>query len=103
VDFARSIGRSQVPESGGRAMSGGWANWRVCAAIVLPCLAGCAGNPSLPGGNPIELPYSACGPMTDLRNNLTGTSDASPKTDALLHRLGVRCIGEGPPAIRARF
>ncbi len=75
----------------------------LAAAIVLPCLVGCAADPPPAPANPVEQPYSACGAMASLRNNLTGTPYSSAKSDALLHRLGVRCVGEGPPAIRARY
>ena len=52
----------------------------------------------------VELPYSACEPMADLRNNLTGTPYPSAKSDAVLHSLGVRCIGEPyPTVVRAHY
>jgi hypothetical protein len=41
--------------------------------------------------------------MTSLRANLTGNSAVTPQSDALLSSLGVRCIGEGAPAVRARY
>ncbi len=73
------------------------------AAVVLPCLAGCAVPPRAPYAK-VELPYSACEPMDDFRSNLTGTSHPSAKSDAVLHRLGVRCIGEGyPVAVQPRY
>jgi hypothetical protein len=75
----------------------------ICAAIVLPCLAGCAVQPPAPYAE-VELPYSACEPMADLRSNLTGTPTPSAKSDALLRNLGVRCISDGDPAlVRARY
>ncbi len=75
----------------------------VSAAIVLPCLIGCAAQPRTPYAQ-VELPYSACEPMADLRSNLTGTRYPSAKSDAVLRRLGVRCISEGyPTAVRARY
>ena len=52
----------------------------------------------------IDLPYSACGDMAALRVNLTGTPDASPKSDAVLRRLGVRCVGPAAaPRVRQRY
>ena len=75
----------------------------VSAAIVLPCLIGCAAAAPAPAAQ-VELPYSACEPMAELRSNLTGTPHPSPKSDAVLHRLGVRCIGEGyPAAVHPRY
>jgi type IV pilus biogenesis protein CpaD/CtpE len=75
----------------------------VSAAIVLPWLVGCAATPPAPTAQ-VELPYSACEPMADLRNNLTGTPYPSANSDAILHRLGVRCIGGGyPTLVRARY
>ena len=75
----------------------------VSAAIFLPCLAGCAAGPPAPYAQ-VDLPYSACGSMADLRSNLTGTRYPSAKSDAVLRRLGVRCISEGyPTAVRARY
>ena len=77
----------------------------VSAAIVLPCLIGCAAaQPQAPYAE-VELPYSACGTMAGLRSNLTGTPEPSAKSDALLHRLGVRCIGEGyyPAGVRPHY
>ena len=42
--------------------------------------------------------------MADLRNNLTGTPYPSANSDAILHRLGVRCIGGGyPTLVRAGY
>ena len=51
-----------------------------------------------------DLPYSACGAMLALRTNLTGTPDPSPKSDAVLRRMGVRCVGPvGAPRVRQRY
>ena len=73
------------------------------AVIVLPLLTGCATTPPVPSAE-VELGYSACEPMTEFRNNLTGTPYPSAKSDAILHSLGVRCIGEVyPAAARARY
>jgi hypothetical protein len=75
----------------------------ISAAIALPCLVGCAATAPAPTAE-VELPYSACGPMADLRSNLTGSPTPSAKSDAQLHRLGVRCVGEGHPTlVRARY
>ena len=41
--------------------------------------------------------------MADLRSNLTGTPYPSAKSDAVLMSLGVRCVGEGYPMVRARY
>jgi hypothetical protein len=75
----------------------------VFAAIALLCLVGSAA--AQPQASPVEvnLPYSACGDMAVLRANLTGTPDPSPKSDAILHRLGVRCIGAAPARVRQRY
>jgi len=75
----------------------------LCAAIFLPCLFGCAANPPLAPGSEVLLPYSACGPMADLRSNLTGAPYASAESDAVLMSLGVRCVGNGYPTVRARY
>jgi hypothetical protein len=73
------------------------------AAIFLPCLLGCAAQPPGPYAE-VELPYSACGAMAELRSNLTGTPYPSAESDALLHRLGVRCVGGGyPTVVRVRY
>ena len=75
----------------------------LCAAIVLLCLLGCAASPPPAPTAQVELPYSACGTMADLRSNLTGTPYPSAKSDAVLMSLGVRCVGEGYPTVRARY
>jgi hypothetical protein len=75
----------------------------LCSAIFAPCLLGCAAT-SPPPTSQVVLPYSACGDMADLRNNLTATPYPSAKSDALLWNLGVRCVGAGyPAAVSARF
>ena len=75
----------------------------IFAAIVLPCFVGYAAAQPLAPAVMVDLPYSACGDMAALRPNLTGTPDASPKSDAVLRRLGVRCIGARAPQVRARY
>ena len=74
----------------------------IYAAIALTCLVGAAAaQPPAPGPE-VTLPYSACGTMAPLRTNLTATPDPSLKSDAILHRLGVRCAGHEAP-VRARY
>ena len=75
----------------------------LCAAIILPCLLGCAESPPPSPTAQIELPYSACGTMAGLGSNLTGAPYPSAKSDAVLRSLGVRCVGEGYPTVRARY
>jgi len=75
----------------------------VSAVIALPLLAGCTASPPLRSAQ-AELAYSACEPMTEFRNNVTATPYPSAKSDAILHTLGVRCIGMVYPALaRARY
>jgi hypothetical protein len=72
------------------------------AAIALAWLiSAAAAQPPAPGPE-VSLPYSACGTMTPLRTNLTATPDPSLKSDAILHRLGVRCAGRAA-TVRARY
>jgi hypothetical protein len=73
------------------------------AAIGLLCLVGSAGAQPTTLTAHVELPYSACGDMATLRANLTGTPDPSPKSDAILRRLGVHCVGPATPRIRQRY
>ena len=70
------------------------------AVFVMPCLLACA--PPAPT-NPVDLPYSACGAMADLRSSLTGGPETSPESNARMRRLGVRCVGESENAVRARY
>ena len=72
-------------------------------AISLICSVGAiAAQEVVPADT--DLPYSYCGTMTALRANLTGTPDPSPKSDAILRRLGVRCIGPAAaPRVRQRY
>jgi hypothetical protein len=69
---------------------------------VLSLVGAAAAQPQAPGPE-VNLPYSACGDMAALRANLTGTPDPSPKSDAVLRRLGVRCIGAPAPQVRAHY
>lgn len=75
----------------------------ICAAIALPCLVGAAAAQPPALGPEVPLPYSACGTMAPLRTSLTATPDPSLKSDAILHRLGVRCVGARTAPVRARY
>jgi hypothetical protein len=76
----------------------------VFATIALLCLVGSAAAQQVANVSDIDLPYSACGDMAVLRANLTGTPDPSPKSDAILRRLGVRCVGPAAaPRVRQRY
>ena len=74
------------------------------AAISLLCFVGAVVAQQVSQVSDIDLPYSACGDMAALRANLTGTPDSSPKSDAILRRLGVRCVGPAAaPRVRQRY
>jgi hypothetical protein len=74
------------------------------AAISLLCCVGSVAAQQVATVSDIDLPYSACGNMAVLRANLTGTPDPSPKSDDILRRLGVRCVGpEAAPRVRQRY
>ena len=74
------------------------------AAIFLICSVGVVAAQQVVPISDIDLPYSACGDMAPLRSNLTGTPDPSPKSDAILRRLGVRCVGPtAAPRVRQRY
>ena len=74
------------------------------AAIALLCFVGPAGAQRVASVSDVDLPYSACGDMAALRANLTGTPDPSPKSDAVLRRLGVHCVGPAAaPRVRQRY
>jgi hypothetical protein len=75
----------------------------ICAAIALPCLVGSAAAQPQAAFGEVNLPYSACGEMAALRANLTGTPNPSPQSDAVLRRLGVRCIGAREPQVRPHY
>lgn len=75
----------------------------LCAAIALPFVVGSGAAQPTPPVAEVNLPYSACGDMAALRANLTGTPDPSPRSDAILRRLGVRCVGAREPQVRARY
>ena len=76
---------------------------RACAAIALLCFVGSAAAQPTAIISEADLPYSACGDMATLRANLTGTPDPSLKSDAILRRLGVRCVGPAAPRVRQRY
>ena len=74
------------------------------AAIFLICSVGVVAAQQVVPVSDIDLPYSACGDMAPLRSNLTGTPDPSPRSDAILRRLGVRCVGPAAaPRVRQRY
>lgn len=79
--------------------------WATLFPVILAAsLCGCeSSQPGAPYSLAPRLPYAACGDMTTLRANLTGNRALSPESDAILRSLGVRCIGEGPVALRARY
>jgi hypothetical protein len=87
-----------------RAKTWGTITMRSISVVIalLSLVGGAAAQPQAPGPE-VDLPYSACGDMAGLRDNLTGTPDPSPKSDAVLRRLGVRCIGTPAPPVRARY
>jgi hypothetical protein len=73
-------------------------------AVFIPFLAACAANsPAAPYSQAPSLPYAACGDMQAVRPTLTGAPLPTPESDAELRALGVRCVGEGKPAVRARY
>jgi hypothetical protein len=75
----------------------------VLAAIALLWLVGSAAAQPHPPAAQVDLPYPACGNMAALRANLTGTPDPTLKSDAVLRRLGVRCVGAAAPWVRPRY
>jgi hypothetical protein len=73
-------------------------------AISLLCSVGAVAAQQVSHVSEIDLPYAACGDMVALRSNLTGSPDQTPKNDAILRRLGVRCVGPAAsPRIRQRY
>jgi len=74
------------------------------AAISVICSVGSVAAQTVASVSDVDLPYSACGDMTALRTNLTGTPDPSPQSDAILRRMGVRCVGPAlAPRVRQRY
>ncbi len=60
--------------------------------------------PPMPYADQASAPYSACGDMRTLRANLTGAPESMPESDAILARLGVRCVAAYPsPPLREKF
>ena len=68
-------------------------------------LSACAPTvPPMPYADQASLPYSACGDMGAIRANLTGAPEATPQSDAILRRLGVRCVASYPRSlIRVKY
>ena len=79
----------------------------VLPVLLAGSLCGCApAEPGAPYSLSPRLPYAACGDMASLRSNLTGNRDISPQSNAMMSHLGVRCLGDYPPAVppvRARY
>jgi hypothetical protein len=74
------------------------------AAFFLLCSVGAGAAQQMTIVSELDLPYSACGDMAALRTNLTGAPDPSPRSDAILRRLGVRCVGPAAaPRVRQRY
>jgi hypothetical protein len=74
------------------------------AAISLLSCVGAVAAQQLVAVSDSDLPYSACGDMAALRSNLTGAPEPSQKSDAVLRRLGVRCVGPAAaPRVRQRY
>jgi hypothetical protein len=73
-------------------------------AFFLLCTVGAVAAQQMANVSDIDLPYAACGDMTALRINLTGTPDPTPRSDAILRRLCVRCVGPATaPRVRQRY
>lgn len=75
----------------------------ICVWIALLGLAGSAAAQPPALGPQVNLPYPACGDMAALRANLTGAPDPSSKSNAVLRRLGVRCVAPSAPQPRAHY
>jgi hypothetical protein len=74
------------------------------AAISVLCSVGSVAAQEMIHVSDVDLPYAACGNMAALRTNLTGAPDPSPRSDAILRRLGVRCVGPlAAPRVRQRY
>ena len=74
------------------------------AAFFLLCSVGSVTAQQLANVSDVDLPYAACGDMAALRTNLTGAPDPTPRSDAILRRLGVRCVGPATaPRVRQRY
>ncbi|HEY1779721.1 MAG TPA: hypothetical protein VGG79_04685 [Roseiarcus sp.] len=75
----------------------------IYAGIALLGLAGSAAAQPHALGPQASLPYPACGDLAALRANLTGAPEPSPKSDAILRKLGVRCVAPSAPQDRAHY
>ena len=74
----------------------------ICPAIALLSVVGSA-VAQAPFAD-VDLPYSACGDMAALRTTLTGGPEPTLKSDTILRRLGVRCVGPvAAPRVRQRY
>jgi hypothetical protein len=74
------------------------------AAFFLLCSVGSVTAQQTVTVPDVDLPYAVCGDMAALRTNLTGAPDPTPRSDAILRRLGVRCVGPTTaPRVRQRF
>jgi hypothetical protein len=73
-------------------------------ACFLSCSVGPVAAQPMATVSNVDLPYAACGDMATLRANLTGAPDPSPESDAVLRKLGVRCVGPAAaPRVRQRY
>ena len=73
-------------------------------AVLLLSLAACAPiPPAMPYSQAPSLPYAYCGEMQAIRPNVSGAPLPTPESDAELKDVGVRCVGDGAPAVRARY
>jgi hypothetical protein len=74
------------------------------AAFFLLCSVGSVTAQQMANVSDVDLPYAACGDMAALRTNLTGGPEPTPRSDAILRRLGVRCVGPAvAPRVRQRY
>ena len=71
----------------------------ILVAALSLSLAACAPPPvATPVARQGRLPLSACGAVPSLRLNLTDAAQPTPRSDAMLTRLGVRCLASPPAA-----
>ncbi len=75
----------------------------IALTVLMLGLTGCSASLPPRPYRTVNLPYSDCGDMAALRSNLTGGPVASPRSDAELWSLGVRCLGSDYSAVRARY
>jgi hypothetical protein len=76
---------------------------KLVLAMLTPTLAACVSPQPAPYSQEPTAPYQACGDMAALRANLTGSPAATPASEAILRKLGVRCLVSSPDALRARY